>query len=80
MANEDGFVIEGKENIDFARLLTLRAAMRLEVAGMRRSRGRSVYALLRQEFGFKGSKQAVLDQINAMIAAKMAAKESASNE
>ena len=59
-------VISGKENIDNVRILTLRTALRLEVKGMNR-RGQSVYAIVKQEFGFKGNKQKVLDQLNEYI-------------
>jgi len=30
-------------------------------------RGRSVYSIVKQEFGFKGSKAKVLDQLSRMI-------------
>lgn len=58
-------VITGEQNIANARILTLRAALRLEVLGLKRSRGCSVYAIIKREFGFKGSKQRVLEQLNA---------------
>ena len=44
------------------RLAILRGALKLEVLGMKRSRTPTVYSLLKKEFGFKGSKQSVLDQ------------------
>lgn len=59
-------MITGKENIANARLLVLRSALRLEVRGMKR-RGRSVYSIVKEELGFKGSKQKVLDQLNKYI-------------
>ena len=59
-------VITGKDNIALWRLLTLKAALKLEVAGMKHSQG-SVYALVKREFGFKGSKQRVLEQLTAHI-------------
>lgn len=59
-------IITGQENIANARTLTLRGALKLEVAGMTR-RGRSAYSIIKQEFGFKGSKQKVLDQLNSYI-------------
>jgi hypothetical protein len=58
-------VITGS-NITLYRLLTLRSALRLEVKGMRR-RGRSVYAIVKDEFGFKGSKAKVLKQLEERI-------------
>jgi uncharacterized protein (DUF2141 family) len=73
-ASNDGFVITGRENIEFYRLLTLRGALKLEVLGLRHSRG-SVCALVKREFGFKGTKQRVLDQLCAHIDAVKAARE-----
>ena len=48
------------------RLFTLRSALGLELKGLKHSRG-SVYALVKREFGFKGNKQRVWDQLNAHI-------------
>lgn len=61
-----GHLIAGKENVDRARVLILRSALKLEILGLRHSRG-SVYALIKAEFGFKGNKQKVLDQLNKWI-------------
>lgn len=48
------------------RLLSLRGALKLETLGMKR-RGQSVYSILKQEYGFKGSKQSVLTQLEQKI-------------
>lgn len=53
-------------DVEFYRLLTLRSALELEILGMKR-RGRSVYAIIKEEFGFRGNKQKVYDQIDAYI-------------
>ena len=52
--------------IENFRVRTLRSALKLEVLGMTR-RGPSVYSIVKREFGFKGSKQKVLDQLLAYI-------------
>lgn len=52
--------------IDLYALLSLRAALRLEVVGLK-GRGKSAYAIAKQELGIKGNKQKVLDQVNQMI-------------
>ena len=52
--------------IDLYALLSLRAALRMEVAGLK-GRGKSAYAIAKQELGVKGNKQKVLDQVNQMI-------------
>lgn len=58
------------ENTDDARILALKAALKLEVAGMTR-RGRSVYAIVKDELGFRGSKQKVLDQLETYCQEKI---------
>jgi len=52
--------------IELYALLSLRAALRLEVVGLK-GRGKSAYAIAKQELGVKGNKQKVLDQVNQMI-------------
>ena len=69
-----GTIITGKENINVFRLLTLKGALKMEIAGMKR-RGRSVYAIVKEEFGFKGSKQKVYDQLVAYIEEAKTARE-----
>ena len=49
-----------------ARLLVLKHALKLEILGMKR-RGRSVYSIIKEEFGLKGSRQKVYDTFSAMI-------------
>lgn len=58
-------MITGKQ-IPGARILALRGALKLEVLGIKR-RGRSAYAIVKEEFGFRGSKESVLEQLNAWI-------------
>ena len=52
--------------IELFGLLSLRAALRMEVAGLK-GRGKSAYAIAKQELGIKGNKQKVLDQVHEMI-------------
>lgn len=59
--------IHDREDIENFRVLTLRAALKLEIAGMNMSRGKSAYQIIKSEFGFKGSKAKVLDQLNTYI-------------
>jgi hypothetical protein len=58
--------IDNEKKIQQFRLITLRTALKLELLGMKHSRG-SVYALIKKEFGLKGSKQKVYDQFNEFI-------------
>ena len=55
-------IVEGENHIANARILVLKGALNLEIKGMTR-RGRSVYAIVKEEFGFKGSKKKVYDQL-----------------
>jgi hypothetical protein len=50
------------EQIERYRLVTLRAMLKLEIAGMKK-RGPSAYAILKTE-GFAGTRAAVLEQLN----------------
>lgn len=54
-------IIDTPEKIQAFRLLTLKSMLKLEIAGMTK-RGPSAFSIIKKEFGFKGSKQAVLSQ------------------
>ena len=58
-------IIEG-EDIYKARILRLRGMLKLEMKGMTR-RGQSAYSIIKEEFGFKGTRQKVLDQLTEYI-------------
>jgi hypothetical protein len=58
--------ISKPSDIKMARLLTLKAALRLECVGMSK-RGTSVYSMVKTEFGFKGTKTRVLEQLEEHI-------------
>ena len=55
---------------DSFRLVALRSALSLECLGMKRSRGPSVYAIVKQEFSLKGSKTKVYDLFDAYCVSK----------
>ena len=57
---------DSPEAINNFRLRALRGALKLEILGMKR-RGRSAYSLAKEEFGFKGNKQKVLEQLEAKL-------------
>ncbi len=59
-------VLDTPQAIDGFRVRALRSALKLEILGMSR-RGVSAYRMVKDEFGFKGSKQKVLDQLLAYI-------------
>ena len=60
-------MISGKINVLKYRILTLKSALKLEILGIKMSRGRTAYSIIKSEFGFKGNKQKVLSQIESLI-------------
>jgi len=59
-------ILTTPDQIATARLLTLRAGLKLEMRGLRISKGRSCYAILKSE-GFKGSRESILNQLAALL-------------
>mgnify|MGYP003135089770 FL=1 len=57
---------DSPDQIALFRLKSLRGALKLEILGMKRN-GRSVYSIVKEEFGFKGNKQKVLKQLELKI-------------
>jgi len=66
--DEYGTTITGA-HIPLYRLMVMASGLKLEIKGIRRSRGRTCYALAKSEFGFKGNKVKVLAQLQAYIEA-----------
>ena len=50
--------------IDDARRLTLRAMLKLEMKGLSKSRGPSAYSTLKTVYGYKGTRESVLAQLD----------------
>lgn len=50
--------------IDDARRLTLRAMLKLEIRGLSKSRGPSAYSTLKSVYGYKGTRESVLAQLD----------------
>ena len=57
---------DNPQAIEAFRMRSLRGALKLEILGMKR-KGRSVYSIVKEEFGFKGNKQKVLEQLEAKL-------------
>jgi hypothetical protein len=60
-------MITGAENIETARLLTLKHMLRLEMKGLKRSRSPSAYSIIKRDLGFRGNRQRVLTQLEDYI-------------
>ena len=59
-------ILTKPEDIDLYSIMTKRSALVLEMIGMKR-RGRSAYSLIKEEFGLKGNKQKVFEQLTEII-------------
>ena len=55
-------VYDTPEAIEAYRQRVLLKGLEAELRGMKLSRGRSCYSIIKEEFGLKGSKQKVYDQ------------------
>jgi hypothetical protein len=63
-----GIMLNTPEQIAFARMASLKGALKLEVrTGMKYSNRINVYATCKREYGLKGSKAKVLEQMEALI-------------
>jgi hypothetical protein len=54
------------DQIETARMLTLRKGLQLEIKGMRHS-GRSCYSIIKRDFGLTGTRAQVLDKFEQLI-------------
>ena len=55
-------LIKGRENINNYRLIVLKQGLKLEMLGMRVSKGKSCYSIIKDEFKLIGSRQNVYNQ------------------
>ena len=58
--------LDTPEQIDMFRFLSLKSALKLECLGMSR-RGQSAYSIVKAEYGLKGNKKSVLEQMEKII-------------
>ena len=64
--------ITGKASMEFYRAVHLLAGLRLEMKGLRTTRGVSCYAIIKRECGFNGDRAKVLAQFQAYVDAMRA--------
>ena len=55
-------IIKGRENINNYRLIVLKQGLKLEMLGMSRSKGKSCYSIIKEEFKLIGSRENVYNQ------------------
>lgn len=70
-----GSYVDTPEGIELYRILTLKQALKLEIKGMKLSRGINAATIVKREFGFKGNKKKLLEQLEAYIAARFPKRE-----
>ena len=68
-STEHGSIMITGEHIPIYRLMVMTRGLKLEMQGIRISRGRTCYAIVKSELGFKGNKAKVLAQLEAHIEA-----------
>ena len=59
-------IIDNPNHIELYTMMVQKQALKLEIYGMKR-RGRSAYALIKEMYKLKGSKQKVLEQFTKII-------------
>lgn len=59
-------VLDTPEQIDMFTFLSRKGALKLEMLGLKKG-GQSVYSIIKQEYGFKGSRESVLKQMEEII-------------
>jgi hypothetical protein len=67
------------DSIDFYRMLTLKQGLRLEIVGMRMTRGRTCYSIIKEEYGLKGNKRRVFAQFEELCQEASALQERINN-
>ena len=72
-------MITNPEDIDLYTVKAKRVALVLEMKGMKR-RGRSAYSIIKEEFGLKGNRQKVFEQLTEIIEAIKQYREGEINE
>ena len=60
-------IIEGKEQVSAFRLLSLRSGLKLELKGMKVSRGKTCYSIIKKEFNLTGSREVVLRKYEQIL-------------
>ena len=60
-------IADTTQKIELYQMLVLRSALKLEIKGIRMSRGRTAQSAIKQMFNLKGNRQKVLDTFNEII-------------
>ncbi len=61
-------MITGEKNIDRFRMKTLLSGLRLEMnTGMKLTRGRTCYSIIKSEYGLKGNREKVYNEFKKIL-------------
>ena len=60
-------IITNPTQINHFRYLTILKGLRLEMRGLKMSRGMTMYALIKKELGLSGSRESVYNQLADML-------------
>ena len=60
-------IIDKPEQIALYQMLVLRSALKLEMLGLKMSRGRTAYSAIKHMFNIKGNRQKVFDIFSEII-------------
>jgi len=60
-------ILDTPEQIAMFRLLTLRQMLKLEMKGMKCSRGRTAYSIIKTELRLKGTRESVFNQLSGLL-------------
>tara|TARA_A200000159_G_scaffold87121_1_gene80672 strand:+ start:682 stop:876 length:195 start_codon:yes stop_codon:yes gene_type:complete len=60
-------ILDTPKQIESFRQRTLLRGLQGEIIGLKLSRGRSCYSIIKEEFGLKGNKQKVYDQFKKLL-------------
>jgi hypothetical protein len=74
---DDNIVVDTPDGIAFFQMCARRGALKLEISGLGRSRGRTAYSICKEVYNLKGSRQSVLAQMDALVDAAIAAQKEA---
>lgn len=64
---DETLVLTTKEEISAYRLLALRSGLKLELKGMKVSRGKTCYSVIKKEFQLTGSREVVLRKYEQIL-------------
>ena len=62
-------IIDRPEQIELYQMLVLRQALKLEMMGLKMSKGKTAYSAIKKIFNLNGNRQKVLDTFNEIIEA-----------